>query len=296
MMETFINTLGFFPRGLVYVVLGLVILLIAKIAKDLITSYKIDEQVVQKNNTAIALTLSGYFAAVIFIFVGAVYQPLTNARIDGLALFNRGFGLDVLQVALYSLAGIVALNLARIFMDHLVLYKFSIDEELVEGQNLGTAAAQVGMILAIGLLIGGAVSGAGGGPLTALAFFGMGMVVLVLFALFYELTTPFNIHDEILKDNVAVGVALGGNLVAIGLVTLKAVFGEFSGWTQGIIEFVIFAVVGFVLLYVLRLLIDLLILPTTKVSAAIANEQNVGVAFVESTVVIGAALILFFAI
>ena len=296
MMETFINTLGFFPRGLVYVVLGLVILLIAKIAKDLITSYKIDEQVVQKNNTAIALTLSGYFAAVIFVFVGAVYQPLTNARIDGLALFNRGFGLDVLQVALYSLAGIVALNLARIFMDHLVLYKFSIDEELVEGQNLGTAAAQVGMILAIGLLIGGAVSGAGGGPLTALAFFGMGMVVLVLFALFYELTTPFNIHDEILKDNVAVGVALGGNLVAIGLVTLKAVFGEFSGWTQGIIEFVIFAVVGFVLLYVLRLLIDLLILPTTKVSAAIANEQNVGVAFVESTVVIGAALILFFAI
>ena len=296
MMETFINTLGFFPRGLVYVVLGLVILLIAKIAKDLITSYKIDEQVVQKNNTAIALTLSGYFAAVIFVFVGAVYQPLTNARIDGLALFNRGFGLDVLQVALYSLAGIVALNLARIFMDHLVLYKFRIDEELVEGQNLGTAAAQVGMILAIGLLIGGAVSGAGGGPLTALAFFGMGMVVLVLFALFYELTTPFNIHDEILKDNVAVGVALGGNLVAIGLVTLKAVFGEFSGWTQGIIEFVIFAVVGFVLLYVLRLLIDLLILPTTKVSAAIANEQNVGVAFVESTVVIGAALILFFAI
>jgi len=296
MMEAFINTLGFFPRGLVYVVLGLVILLIAKFAKDLITSYKIDEQVVQKNNTAIALTLSGYFAAVIFVFVGAVYQPLTNARIDGLALFNRGFGLDVLQVALYSLAGIVALNLARIFMDHLVLYKFSIDEELVEGQNLGTAAAQVGMILAIGLLIGGAVSGAGGGPLTALAFFGMGMVVLVLFALFYELTTPFNIHDEILKDNVAVGVALGGNLVAIGLVTLKAVFGEFSGWTQGIIEFVIFAVVGFVLLYVLRLLIDLLILPTTKVSAAIANEQNVGVAFVESTVVIGAALILFFAI
>ena len=296
MMEAFINALGFFPRGLVYVVLGLVILLIAKFAKDLITSYKIDEQVVQKNNTAIALTLSGYFAAVIFVFVGAVYQPLTNARIDGLALFNRGFGLDVLQVALYSLAGIVALNLARIFMDHLVLYKFSIDEELVEGQNLGTAAAQVGMILAIGLLIGGAVSGAGGGPLTALAFFGMGMVVLVLFALFYELTTPFNIHDEILKDNVAVGVALGGNLVAIGLVTLKAVFGEFSGWTQGIIEFVIFAVVGFVLLYVLRLLIDLLILPTTKVSAAIANEQNVGVAFVESTVVIGAALILFFAI
>ena len=89
---------------------------------------------------------------------------------------------------------------------------------------------------------------------------------------------------------------MGGDLVAIGLVTLKAVSGDFAGWTQGIIEFVTFAVFGFVLLYVLRLLIDLLILPTTKVSSAIAVERNVGVAFIESTVVIGASLILFFAI
>lgn len=57
-----------------------------------------------------------------------------------------------------------------------------------------------------------------------------------------------------------------------------------------------YAVIGFVLLYVLRLLIDLLLLPSVKVSNALAIERNVGVAFIESTVVIGAALILFFAI
>ena len=157
------------------------------------------------------------------------------------------------------------------------------------------------MSIAVGLLIGGAISGGGVGPeielaLTALAFFGLGLVVLIGFALFYEVTTSFNIHDEIEKKNTTVGVALGGNLIAMGLIIFKAVFGDFIGWTQGLVEFAIFAVIGFVLLYVLRVIIDLVLLPGTKVSNALAVEQNMGVAFIESSVVISSALILFFAI
>lgn len=295
MIEAFINTLEFFPRGLVYVGLGLVLLLLAKLANDLMTRHSIDEEIVGKKNTAIALGLSGYFIGVILVFVGAVFQPLTLAVNDGLG-FNREFGFDVLRVFLFSLAGIVALNLSKLLMDHLVLFKFSVQKELVEDQNVGTAAVEFGMQVAIGLLIAGAISGGGGGPDTALAFFGLGLVVLVLFALFYEFMTPFSIHDEIEKGNAAVGVAMGGHLIAIGLVMLKAVFGDFVGWGTSIAEFLTFAVIGFVLLFVLRLLIDLVLLPTTKVSHALAVEQNIGVAFIQSTVVISAALILFFAI
>jgi len=43
-------------------------------------------------------------------------------------------------------------------------------------------------------------------------------------------------------------------------------------------------------------LIDLLLLPTTKVSNELSVGRNVGVAFIEGSVVIGSALILFFAI
>ena len=42
MIEGFINTLEFFPRGLVYVGLGLVILVLAKFSKDLVTRYRIE--------------------------------------------------------------------------------------------------------------------------------------------------------------------------------------------------------------------------------------------------------------
>ena len=295
MIESFVNTLEFFPRGLVYVALGLLVLVLAKFARDLMTRYRIDREIVQNRNLAAAVGLSGYFLAVVLVFLGAVYQPLTLIVSDGLG-FNRAFGEDVLLVFLYSLAGIVALNLANIVLDRLILYKFNVEKEIAEDQNVGTGAVAFGMNVAIGLVIAGSISGEGGGPDTSLAFFGMGLLVLVIFALFYELTTPFSIHEEIEKDNVAVGIALGGNLIAMGIVTLKAVFGNFPGWGEGIVEFATFAVLGFVLLYVLRLLIDLVLLPTTRVSNQLAVERNVGVAFIEGSVVIGSALILFFAI
>ncbi len=295
MIEAFINTLQFFPRGLVYVGLGMVILVLAKFSRDLVTRHRLDQEVVQKSNLAVAVGLSGYFLGVVLVFLGAVYQPFSPLVSDALG-FNRVFAEDVLRVFLFSLAGIVALNLASFVMDRLVLYKFSVQKEMVEDQNVGTGAVAFGMNVAIGLVIAGAISGEGGGPETSLAFFGMGLVVLIVFALFYDLTTPFSIHEEIEKDNAAVGIALGGNLIAMGIVILKAVFGDFPGWGEGITEFLTFAVLGFVLLYVMRLLIDKLLLPTAKISDELAERRNVGVAFVEGSVVIGSALILFFAI
>ena len=295
MIEAFVNTLEFFPRGLVYVALGLIILVLSKFINDVVTHYRINEEVVQKGNTAIALGLSGYFLGVILVFVGAAYQPFSLIVSDGLG-FNREFAFDVLRVFLYSLAGIAALNLVRLLTEYLVLYKFSVRRELVERQNVAIGAVEFGMAIAIGLLIAGSISGSGGGPDASLAFFGMGLVVLILFTLFYELTTPFNIHEEIEKNNLAVGITLGGNLIAIGLVIFKAVFGDFLGWSEGIAQLLTFAVAGFILLYLLRLIIDLVLLPSTKVSDELVTGQNIGVAFIESTIVISAALVLLFAI
>lgn len=295
MIDAFVDTLETIPRGLVFVGLGLVILLIAKVARDIITPYRIDDEIIKKKNLAVAVRLSGYFVGVILIFLGALYTPFTGVAEEGLG-FNQEFAEDVLRVFLYSLAGIAALNLVRILMNRVILYKFDIEKEVVEGQNVGSGAAEFGMYVATGLLIAGSVAGQGGGPDTAAAFFGMGLVLLVLFALFYQLTTPYDLHSEIEGNNTAVGIAFGGNLIGIGLVTFKAVFGDFDGWTSGIASFITFGVIGFALLYVMRLLIDKLLLPTVSTSRALSVERNMGVAFIESAVVISSALILFLAI
>lgn len=293
-MDILIDILTYLPRGLVYVALGLVVLTLAKLVRDAVTRHRIEEEIVTKGNLAVALRLSGYLLGIILVFLGAVYEPLGGDGYVGLG-FDRAFGLEVLWVFLYSLAGIAALNLMRLVTDRLVLYRFELEREIIQDQNAGAAAAEFGVNVASGLVIAGAIAGEGG-PLNALAFFGLGLGVLILFALFYEWTTPFNIHDEIERDNPAVGIALGGNLIAIGLVTFKATFGDFVGWQAGILEFVVYSVVGFVLLYVLRLAVDLVLLPHTRVSQQVAGGRNVGVAFVETAVVVSSALILLLAI
>lgn len=295
-MDTLIDILIYLPRGLAYVALGLVALALAKLVRDAVTRHRIEEEIVTRGNLAVALRVSGYLLGVILVFLGAVYQPAGAAEPGGSGLgFNREFGMAALWVFVYSLAGIAALNLMRLVTDRLVLYRFELEREIIEDQNVGAAAAECGVSVASGLVIAGAIAGEGG-ALNALAFFGLGLGILILFALFYEWTTPFNIHDEIEADNPAVGISLGGNLVAIGLVTFKATFGDFAGWQQGLLEFAIYGAVGFVLLYLLRLAVDVVMLPHTRVSQQVGAGRNTGVAFVECAVVISSALVLLLAI
>ena len=80
------------------------------------------------------------------------------------------------------------------------------------------------------------------------------------------------------------------------MISFKALFGDFTGWYESITAFVKYAVLGFILLYVMRILLELLLVPSIKISQALSTEKNVGVAFIESAGVISSALILFLAI
>ena len=296
MGDAFITTLELFPRGLVYVAMAVAILVIAKLVQDLVTPYKIGEQISQKDNVALALSITGYYAGIVIVFLGALYEPFGSAAVvDGLG-FTREYWENVLGVLVYSVIGIAVLNLARILVDRLVLYKFSTEKEIVTDQNAGTGAVEFGVYVAVGLVIAGAISGPAGGPETALAFGALGLLVLVLYTFFYDFTTPYDIHEQIEADNAAVGVALGGNLIAIGIVAFKAVFGDFVSWQASLAEFFTFAVLGFVLLFVVRWVVDLVLFPKVKVSDELAVDRNLGVAFIMAGSVISVSLILFFAV
>ncbi len=295
MLDALIDTLQLFPRGLVYVGLAVIILGIARVVQGIATPYSVREQLNTKDNTALALAVSGYYLGTIIIVLGAVYQPLRLIEDGGVGI-NAQFGWDVLEVFVTSLVGIAILNIARIVVDKLILYQFSTEKEIIEDQNVGTGAVEFGVYIAVSLIIAASITGAGGGPGTSFAFLGLGLLVLVLFTLLYNLTISYDIHEEIERDNVAVGVALGANIIAIGIVAFKAVFGDFVGWTEGLIAFAVFAVIGFIVLFVVRLLFDFVLHPSANVSHELAVDQNLGFAFLEGSVVISVSLILFFAI
>ncbi len=307
MVDTFIETLEYFPRGLVYVALGIVVLYIAKWILDLVTPYHVGDQLGEKGNTALGLSITGYFLGVIIVFVAVLYTPF-GAGEEYQWQFDADFGYDVLEVFLYSLGAIAVLNLTRFLVDRLVLFKFNVEKEVIEDQNAGSGAVEMAVYIAVALIIASALAGYEVTPLGAVApsildeiirsvaFFLLGVVVLVLYALYYQVVTAYDIHDEIEKDNVAVGVAMAANLIAIAIVVFKAVTGEFVGWGESLISFATFAVIGFILLLVVRWIIDKAIFPRVKVAEELSEARNLSVAFVVGSIVIGASLVLFFAI
>jgi uncharacterized membrane protein YjfL (UPF0719 family) len=295
MIDAFIEVLKTFPIGLVYVGMGILLLAFARLVQDFVTPYKIQEQLRTHDNVALALSIAGYYLGIIIVFVGAVYQPFTSS-VDSNLGFTTEYWEDVIEVLVTTVIGIIILNVARTIVDKLVLYKFSTEKEIVEDHNAGTGAVEAAVYVAVGIVIAGSVAGVGGGPETSFAFLGLGLLTVILYTLFYEFTTSYDVHDEIERDNVAVGVALAGNLIAISIVVFKAVFGDFTTWEEGIAGFLTFAVIGTALLFVVRTLVDLILFPKVSMAQELTVDRNLGLALIETSVLVSASLILYFAI
>lgn len=306
-IKEIMNIVMLLPAGLIFVILAIVMLAIAGIIRDLLTPYSIHEQLTGRDNTALGLSLTGYYLGIMIIYMGALYDPKPHMEIYAVdRLMSTPFLMDLLSVFGYSLGGILFLNLAHLMVDKLVLNRFSTKKEILEDRNVGTGAVEFGNYVASGLIIAGAISGKIDselpiaqnwwfGIVTAVVFFFLGQIVFIIFGKFYQLITRYDIHAEIEGDNVSAGVAFGGNLIAIGIILFKGVSGNFYSWGENIGIFCLWAVLGFIILYVLRLMVDLFLLPRATLTHEISVDKNVNAAFLEGAVLIGIASIIFFA-
>jgi uncharacterized membrane protein YjfL (UPF0719 family) len=276
-----------------YILLGILVLTVAKILKDIMTPYKVDEELTIKDNPALGVSIAGYYAGIFAIFVGAFSSPYDSEFVD---FDMKMYVFDLLIVFAYSTGGIVLLNICRFVVDKLVLFKFDVKKEIITDRNAGSGAVECGNYVASGLVIAGAIHGEGGGPLSALVFFCMGQVVLILYGLFYQLTTRYDIHKEIEEDNVPAGVAMGGNMIAVGIILLRAIKGDLESWLSNSLDFLFFALVGFGVLFIIRYALDWMLLPKSTLSHEISVDRNISAAFIEAVVLIGTATIIFFAI
>ena len=152
MIDAFIEVLKTFPIGLVYVGMGILLLAFARLVQDFVTPYKIQEQLRTHDNVALALSIAGYYLGIIIVFVGAVYQPFTSS-VDSNLGFTTEYWEDVIEVLVTTVIGIIILNVARIIVDKLVLYKFSTEKEIVEDHNAGTGAVEAAVYVSVGIVI-----------------------------------------------------------------------------------------------------------------------------------------------
>ncbi len=263
-----------------YVGVAAVIFVVAKLVNDWTTPYRIDHELMENDNPALGVSIMGYLLGVGFVLAGVLMGP------------SRGLGRDLIDISLYGALGIVLLNVSRVLNDRLILGRFSNVKEIIEDRNVGTGAVQAGSYLASGLVVAGAVSGSGGGIVTALVFFVLGQAGLIGFGLLYTRLAAYDVHAEIEADNAAAGVAFGGALVALGIVLAKAAGGDFVSWSDNLTRFGVTLAVGLVLLPLGRWFCEWVLFRTAHLGQEIARDRNLNAGFVELAVLTSLALII----
>ena len=271
----------------IFIIGFFVLFFIGKIVNDLLhREYKLNFELVEKDNAALGLAVSGYYFGLVLAIGGTIAGP------------SAGLAEDLLDLVIYGVLSIILLNISWFLCDKLILYKFKVSEELIRDHNQGTGAVSAAISIASGFIIYGAVSGEGGSIWTVIGFWAIGQVILIIAGLMYEYITPYNIHDEIEKDNVAAGVGFAGALIAMGTIIGLAGEGDFTSWATDLPGYLGFALLGLVLLPIVRFLTDKVLLPTVKLSDEIAAQEkpNVGAAYIEAFSYIAAAFIIYWCV
>ncbi|MGE0710988.1 MAG: DUF350 domain-containing protein [Planctomycetota bacterium] len=280
---------------LAYVVLALLMLLIAKVALNLLTPFEVDDELSARDNPAFGVSLTGYYLGVVIVFLGAVYHDPSLANLEEGEQVASLFFQDLLVDGAWALGAIVLLNVARVVLDLVVLRGFSTRKEIIEDRNAGVGAVEFGTYLAAGLIVAGAISGQGGGPLEILAFLALGLGSLIAFALAYQRLAGYDLLRELEADNVAAGVAYGGNLIALGLIILRGTGGTFVSWEENLTRFGTYLVFGVLLLTIGRVVVDRAFMGGRRLRDEIAIDRNLNAGYLEGGLLLGLASVIAFA-
>lgn len=257
--------------GCIYLAVSFVLLVLGTWIYDRVNPhYSLRHELAERDNMAVGIALAGYLTGLVIALTGVLVGE------------SIGLWWDLVDLVVYGLSAIVLLIVASFVNDKVILNTFDNEDELIRDQNAGMGAISAGTHIATGLVIYGAISGFGGGFITLLVFFALGQLVLVLVSRLYEAVVPFDLHDEIEKDNVAVGVTFAGVLVALGNIVRIASEGDFISWTVNLTNFGILVGFGLLILPLLRLLADRVMVPGRKISDELSTQAvpNIGAGFV----------------
>ncbi len=273
--------------GIILIAAFFILFYIGKIFNDIIhREFKLNYELTERDNVSLAIAMVGYYTGISLAIGGSLLGP------------SHGIVADLIDLTLYGLMGIVLVNISWFLCDKLILFKFKISDELIRDQNKGTGAVSAAMSIASGFILYGSIQGQGGSVWTVLAFWGMGQGVLVVAGLLYELITPYSIHDEIEKDNVAAGVSFAGAIIGIGIIIGLAADADFESWYDNTFDFLTYAAVGLVMLPIIHFLTDKVLLPGVTLRDEIAGQEvpNVGAAFIEAFSYIIAAFVFYWCV
>lgn len=271
----------------VHVVLGVAVLILAKLALSWLSPYSTDQELTARDNPAFGLAISGYYVGTVIVYLGAAASAPLPLDDGTQAVFLAMAG----DLA-WALAGIVALNIGRWLLNRLLVTGVRNDREIIDHRNLAAGALESGGYIASAIVLAGAIRQPGGTPWTAAVLFILGQCALLGMGHIYQRYVGYNVVAEIKSCNLAAGLAFGSTLAALALLMLKAISGDFISWSRNLSFFAFDAVVGLILLMFLRWLTDVALLPHAKISEEITRDRNVNVGLIQGVLAVGTAAII----
>ena len=275
-------------EGVAYLFTLLILFVIAKLTYDVLTPFKVNKQLTEVDNKAIAVSFSGYMLGVAIVIFGVMSTEPAGMEET---LSKTDFYKDLLATVLWGILGILLLNIARVINDKLLLSKFDNTKELVEDKNVGTGAVLWGSYVGSSLIIRSAIMGEDNGILdgiiSTIVYFVIGQLGFIIFAWLYQKISRYDLHAEIERDNVSAGVAFGLNMTAIAILLSGYIirYDSLPGFLGWFILSLFFIIVS-------RYIVDKFILPGALLDDEISKDQNWGAALIEGGIAIGIALLL----
>jgi uncharacterized membrane protein YjfL (UPF0719 family) len=292
-MAEMVASLG---QGLMYVILGVFFIWLVKKVDDWRTREFDDDVEIDNGNVAVGLRRAGLYLGIAIAISGAMKGT------------SSGFFPDLFQLMIDGLIITGFMFSSRFVNEYMMLGKINNDQECVkiiitpEGKkitgNSAVGMVEAGMFIATGFILNGSISGIGGSFIEGIAsaglFFILGQMALLLFGFLYELTTSFNVRNEIQNNNLAAGIGLGGTLMAFGIILMASLSGPFTGWAHDILSFCLYTVYGIIMLLVFKTVIGRLLLPTTSIAMEIKEDRNVAAMIVVECAINAVAIIIAF--
>jgi uncharacterized membrane protein YjfL (UPF0719 family) len=256
-------------HGAVYSGIILAFIYIAKLLEDRRTTCDDDHEIIVNNNTAISWRRAGLYLGIAIGMAGAASG---NGKYDFLK--------DVVMLCIDGAIIIPLFFSARYINDKFILS--CIDNDCaIDDKNDAVGIAEFGSYVTSGLIINGSFSGDGKDLMTnivsSVVFFLIGQIYLVCFVKYYQASKArkykgqaefhemeYDLIKEIKAKNISAGVALVGSMIAFGFILRASIAGSFVDWLTDLSSFVSCALIGTILIMILRKVLDLIILRGTN--------------------------------
>jgi uncharacterized membrane protein YjfL (UPF0719 family) len=269
-----------------FVVLAVIVLLIiARGVYRLVLGQAMTETLIDRDNKAAAVALSGFLLGVIQVIIPILSAP------------SHTFWSDVKGVAAYGIGGIIAMTIAGLaFEQYSRLTGAPLREQIAQG-NLAAGIIDGAIHFASGQLVAGALTGDSGTLLPTIVFWAAGVAALIVFTHIFRQITAYHDAELIKQGNVAAALGCAGLIVAIGMMVGYAVSGNFTGYGDSFRSFGLMLLVVLVLYPVRQIIVQMLLLGggfslrNGRLDHEIAKDQNVGAGLLEAIGYLATALV-----